>query len=64
VTRRLSIVAASALAYFLLVLCNPIQFAVTDLMQPGANDNGYSPYSMVERCHPPSEFHIPVGLPC
>jgi hypothetical protein len=61
--RRLPIVIGVALAYWLLVLCNPIQFAVADLLQPGANDNGYSPYSMVERCHP-SEFHIPVGLPC
>jgi hypothetical protein len=59
-TRRLSIVVAGIVAYWLLVLCNPLQFAVADLLQPGANDSGYSPYSALERCDA-VRLHIPTG---
>jgi hypothetical protein len=58
--RRVSLTAAVAAAYWLLVLCNPIQFAVADLLQPGANDSAYSPYSAWERCDA-VRLHIPAG---
>jgi hypothetical protein len=60
---KLAKVGAIAVAFYLLVMCNPIQFAIADMLQTGANDNGYSPYTMYERCHP-AQFHIPTGLSC
>jgi hypothetical protein len=60
---RFSKVIGIAVAFYLLVICSPIQFAIADIAQPGANNNGDSPYSMYERCHP-QQFHIPTGLSC
>ena len=61
--RRTAISAAITITFYIAVFCNPMQFAVHDLMQPGAANNAYSPYTMYERCHP-EQFDLPAGLSC
>jgi hypothetical protein len=50
-----TVLALTVLAYLLLV-CVP---AVTHgMFDPPAQNNGYSPYTMFQRCHA-AQFHIP-----
>ncbi len=57
--RVVAAVAFILLAYLGVNQLGPIGYALQDLQSQPAN-NGASPYSMFERCHP-ELFHIPAG---
>lgn len=50
------------LSYIAVTLTATLTPAIQDLGSVAA-DNGYSPYSMYQRCHP-AQFHIPDERSC